>query len=337
MVAPRPTSNNNRSFPASTSVAAPNRSVAGNGVPVPSSVTLKSCAQTAPVYAADVNARQIDKIAKRRVMPMSRLHACAVQRAYRATACGVKWARRDGPAQRGAISPAEEAHERKVSGEVAHEREPGRQAADRQRDRSDDVERRKPQFAALVEQHGIERERRKGGVAAEDAGGQEQAPVLRDGAFESEIADQQAHHQRTAHVLEQRGIVEPDAQHARDREVDAMPESGAQAPAQEYDQKTHALLLSPTAETTTKTRLAAGHARTPTAAIAVGVISHRRRFRGTPSPSTPNANGRSFVRQCTAAAARGISAPRWRMTCAASTCAAAAASAGPLPAMRAAI
>src|SRR6516225_11288467 len=117
MVAPRPTSNNSRSFPASTSVAAPNRSVAGNGTPVPSSVTLKSCA-----YAADVNARQIDKIAKRRVMPMSRLHACAVQRAYRATACGVKWARRDGPAQRGAISPAEEAHERKVSGEVAHER-----------------------------------------------------------------------------------------------------------------------------------------------------------------------------------------------------------------------
>src|SRR5690349_5926602 len=72
MVAPRPTSNNSRSFPASTSVAAPNRSVAGNGTPVPSNVTLKSCAQ-----AADVKARQIDKIAKRRVMPMSRLHACA--------------------------------------------------------------------------------------------------------------------------------------------------------------------------------------------------------------------------------------------------------------------
>src|SRR5215471_72386 len=71
MVAPRPTSNNSRSFPASTSVAAPNRSVTGNGVPVPSSVTLKSCAQTAHVYAADMKARQANKIAKRRVMPMS--------------------------------------------------------------------------------------------------------------------------------------------------------------------------------------------------------------------------------------------------------------------------
>src|SRR5215472_16087392 len=91
MVAPRPTSNNSRSFPASTSVAAPNRSGTGNGVPVPSSVTLKSCAQTAHVYAADVNARQIDKIAKRGMMPRARLHACAVERAYRATACGEKW------------------------------------------------------------------------------------------------------------------------------------------------------------------------------------------------------------------------------------------------------
>src|SRR6266481_8764055 len=92
MVAPRPTSNNSRSFPASTSVAAPNRSVAGNGTPVPSSVTLKSCAQTAHVYAAELTARHADKIAKRRVMPISRLHGCVPgERAYRATACGVKW------------------------------------------------------------------------------------------------------------------------------------------------------------------------------------------------------------------------------------------------------
>src|SRR5207244_11513910 len=59
------------------SVAAADRWVAGNGTDVPSSVLLKSCAQTARVYAADVKARQIDKIAKRRVIPMSRLHACA--------------------------------------------------------------------------------------------------------------------------------------------------------------------------------------------------------------------------------------------------------------------
>src|SRR5262249_18595809 len=35
-----------------------------------------------------------------------------------------------------------------------------------------------------------------------------------------------------------------------------------------------------------KTRLAAGHGRTPTACLAVGVISRCRRFRGTPSPSS---------------------------------------------------
>src|SRR5262249_18104269 len=69
MVAPRPTSNTSRSFPASTSVAAPNRSVVGNGVPVPSSVTLKSCA-----HAAGVKARQADTITKRRTMPIPRLH-----------------------------------------------------------------------------------------------------------------------------------------------------------------------------------------------------------------------------------------------------------------------
>src|SRR5262249_60489796 len=72
VVPPRPTPTTSRSFPASTSVAALNRSGAGNGVPVPSSVTLKSCA-----HAADVTARLADKIAKRQVMPMSRLHACA--------------------------------------------------------------------------------------------------------------------------------------------------------------------------------------------------------------------------------------------------------------------
>ena len=44
-----------------------------------------------------------------------------------------------------------------------------------------------------------------------------------------------------------------------------------------------------------------------------------------------------LFRQCIAAAARGISAPRWRMTLAARLCAAPAASAGRLPDRRAAI
>src|SRR5262245_15501665 len=90
MVAPRPTSNNSRSFPASTSVAAPNRSVTGNGVPVPSSVTLKSCAQ-----AADVRARQADTITKRRTMPIPRLHGCAGRASLSGNGLDRKAARRD--------------------------------------------------------------------------------------------------------------------------------------------------------------------------------------------------------------------------------------------------
>src|SRR5262245_39651114 len=90
MVAPRPTSNNSRSFPASTSVAAPNRSVVGNGVPVPSSVTLKSCAQ-----AAYVKARQADTITKRRTMPIPRLHGCAGRASLSGNGLDRKAARRD--------------------------------------------------------------------------------------------------------------------------------------------------------------------------------------------------------------------------------------------------
>src|SRR5262245_31545646 len=99
MVAPRPTSNNSRSFPASTSVAAPNRSVVGNGVPVPSSVTLKSCAQ-----AADVKARQADTITKRRTMPIPRLHGVPIRRAYRAMGWIAKRLAATGESVRGAVA-----------------------------------------------------------------------------------------------------------------------------------------------------------------------------------------------------------------------------------------
>ena len=45
------------------------------------------------------------------------------------------------------------------SREVPHQRQSGQQAADRERDGKNDVERRKAKLAALVEQDGIERER----------------------------------------------------------------------------------------------------------------------------------------------------------------------------------
>ena len=59
------------------------------------------------------------------------------------------------------------------SREVPHQRQSSQQAADRERDGKNDVKRREAKLAALVEQDGIERERGEGGVAAENAGGQE--------------------------------------------------------------------------------------------------------------------------------------------------------------------
>jgi inorganic pyrophosphatase len=123
---------------------------------------------------------------------------------------------------------------------LPHQRQSGQQAADRKRDGKNDVERRKAKLAALIKQDGIERERREGGVAAEDPGGQEQPHVLWDAALEGEIADQQAHDHRACDVFEQRRVIEARPQQARTHEVDAMAERSADAAAEKYDQETHA-------------------------------------------------------------------------------------------------
>src|SRR5882762_1501943 len=62
------------------------------------------------------------------------------------------------------------------SGQMAHQRQAGEQAGNRKHDRSDNIQRREPDLALLVEHGGIERECREGGVAAENAGHQEQPP-----------------------------------------------------------------------------------------------------------------------------------------------------------------
>src|ERR1043165_392848 len=113
------------------------------------------------------------------------------------------------------------------SGEVAHKRESGEQPADRERDREQDVERGESELAALVVQRDVEREGRERGVAAQNAGGEEQPPVLRGVAFEGEIGREQAHRERPGDVLEQRRKREGGAEQAREGEVDAV----AQRPA----------------------------------------------------------------------------------------------------------
>src|SRR5438034_10749835 len=70
------------------------------------------------------------------------------------------------------------------SAEMAHQRQTGEQAGDRERHRSQHIQCRKADLAALVEQRGVERERGKRGVAAEDPGHDEQSPGLRRLALE---------------------------------------------------------------------------------------------------------------------------------------------------------
>jgi hypothetical protein len=61
---------------------------------------------------------------------------------------------------------------------VAHEIEPEEEPGYRYDDRRQDIKRGQAEIAALVEQGRVEREGRKGRVAAEYAGGQEQPPML---------------------------------------------------------------------------------------------------------------------------------------------------------------
>src|SRR5688572_4726638 len=65
------------------------------------------------------------------------------------------------------------------SSHLPHEPKPGEKPRDRKHDGADDVERRKPELAPLIEQRRIEREGGKRRVAAQHAGGEKQPPVLR--------------------------------------------------------------------------------------------------------------------------------------------------------------
>src|ERR1051325_3424183 len=128
---------------------------------------------------------------------------------------------------------------RRSSREIAHQREPGKQPADGKPDREQNVERREAELAAFVVQRDIEREGREGGVAAEDAGGEEQPRVLRGTALEGEVGGEQAHRERAGHVLEQRRIGKRGAEQACRSEIDAVAQCCAETAAEKYDQKAH--------------------------------------------------------------------------------------------------
>src|SRR5215813_10828979 len=125
---------------------------------------------------------------------------------------------------------------------VARQRKPGEQAADRERHRAKNIEGGNTQFAAFVKQCRVERERREGGVATEDAGGEEQLPVLRSAATEGEIARQHTHNERAGNVLEHGVIRKRGAQQPRRSEIDAVPERRAEAATQKDNQESHRLL-----------------------------------------------------------------------------------------------
>src|SRR4249919_987750 len=77
--------------------------------------------------------------------------------------------------------------------EIPRHRQPREQSRDRQHDRSHNVDRRQRQLTALIEQCSVQRKGGECGVAAENAGGEEQPPVLRRIAPEGEIAGDEAH------------------------------------------------------------------------------------------------------------------------------------------------
>src|SRR5262249_31748580 len=156
-----------------------------------------------------------------------------------------------------------------------------RQSTHRKRDRQYHVEQGNSGLATLVQQYGIERERREGGVAAENARGQEQAPVLRDFALEGEVADQQTHHDGAAHVLDQGRIVEASAEPSSGNEVDTMAQGGADTTAQKYDQESHDCSF----VGQQKNRLAAVPNGLPPQLLRGRSHQPSRQFRGTPSPS----------------------------------------------------
>src|SRR5262245_35261938 len=168
------------------------------------------------------------------------------------------------------------------SSQIAHQREDGCQPTDGERDRQYHVKHRDPRLTALIQQYGIERECREGGVAAENARCQEQAPVLRDFALEGEVADQQTHHDRAAHIFDQGRIVEARAEPSCRNEVDTMAQGGADATAQNYDQESHDCSL-PCRDN--KKPPCGGSQRTPTAMLRGRSHQPSRQFRGTPSPS----------------------------------------------------
>src|SRR6266568_2284548 len=111
------------------------------------------------------------------------------------------------------------------------------QTTDRDRDRGQHIERGEPGLAPLIEQNGVERERREGGVAAEDAGGEEQPPMLRGVALQCKVGGEQTHHQRAADILEQRVPRERSAEQARREKVDAVAERRAKTATEEDDEE----------------------------------------------------------------------------------------------------
>src|SRR5437762_5427004 len=126
-----------------------------------------------------------------------------------------------------------------TSGKVSDQCQSRKQAPDRERNRENDVERREAELAALIVERDIERERRERRVAAEDAGREKEAPMLRGVALEGEVGRKQAHHQRAGNVLEQRREGKRCAEEPREDEIDAMAQRRADAAAEEDDQKPH--------------------------------------------------------------------------------------------------
>src|SRR5947209_14505939 len=85
----------------------------------------------------------------------------------------------------------------------------------------------------------VERERRERGVTAEDAGGEEQPPMLRGVTLEGEVRGEQSHRKRAGDVLEQRGVGKRCTDKPREGKIDAVPQRCPEPTTEEDNQKAH--------------------------------------------------------------------------------------------------
>src|SRR5581483_2405706 len=123
------------------------------------------------------------------------------------------------------------------SDEHTNNRQTGKERADPEHDRSENIDRRVRKLAAFKQQGRLERIGRERRVAAQNARGQKQEPASVQSGFQGEIFGNQAHDQRAGDIDEHGAVGEIGADEARRDHIDAVAKSGAKTAAEKDDKE----------------------------------------------------------------------------------------------------